>query len=478
MWGAMFNVDDPLNQYTADFYGVVMGTSHHEPMMRATPNEWYKLYGSAWNWTTNSQLINQYMKEGAIRARPYESLFTMGMRGDGDLPLQEDINIGILEDIVAHQRTTLSEVFNTTDLSTIPQVWTLYQEVQGYYEKGMKVPDDITLLWSDDNWGNIRRFPLESERNRKGGAGIYYHFDFVGGPRCHKWAQTTQLEKVYEQMGLAYARGADRIWIVNVGDIKPYEYATEFFINLGYNATRWNQNTIKDFVTTWATREFSQPSKSPIIADIIANATRFNARRKPEFWNATTYSLIDYRESENWLNEWSATLDASTAIYNSLSSAAKIAYFELVHHTVRSSSNLANIYVNAGRNNLYASQARISTNDLADLVEKLFEADYDIENQYHTMLDGKWNHMMDQTHIGYYYWQQPMANTMPAINRVHSRKQALAGPMRITIEGNRGAWPGDNPYQCDRGYNCPPPTLRTFEPYTPRQSRYIDVSAG
>ncbi|KAG8921509.1 hypothetical protein FRC02_000187, partial [Tulasnella sp. 418] len=367
MWGAMFGVDDPLNQYTADYYGIVMGTSHQEPMMRSSPNEWYKFYGSAWNWTTNSELINQYMKEGAQRAKPYESLFTMGMRGDGDLPLEDGTNIHILEDIIAHQRTILSEVYNTTDLSTIPQVWTLYKEVQKYYERGLKVPDDITLMWADDNWGNIRRFPLASERNRTGGAGIYYHYDYVGSPRNYKWIISTQLEKVYEQMSLAYTRGADRIWIVNVGDLKPYEYATEFFINLGYNATRWNQNTIRDFVTTWATREFNQPSKSAVIADIIANTTRFNSRRKPELWGPTTYSLTDYRESDDWVGGWKATYDASTSIYNSLqNSGTKASYFQLVHHAVQASYNLANLYVTVGKNNLFASQARISTNDLAD----------------------------------------------------------------------------------------------------------------
>ncbi|KAG8897350.1 hypothetical protein FRC01_011368, partial [Tulasnella sp. 417] len=460
----MFGVDDPINQATAHYYGIVMGTSHQEPMMRSTPNEFSKFYpGQKWDWYSNKQNITQYFTEGVQRAKPYESLYTVGMRGSGDVPLTAETNVALLQDIVATQRSILTQVFNGTDVSTVPQVWCLYKEVQNYYEQGMTVPEDVTLLWVDDNFGSIRRFPLPSERNRKGGAGVYYHIDYVGSPRDYKWIQ----------------RGADRIWILNVGDLKPSEMATEFFINYGYDTSKWNKDNLNSFVTAWATREFGfTDQKSAIVADIIGNLTRFNARRKPELWNSTTYSLLNYREADNLIAGWKVTYDASNSLYSGLPSAAKAAFFELVHHPVSASYNLAQLYVTAGKNNLFASQARISTNDLADLAEKLFEADYDLEHQYHTMLDGKWNHMMDQTHIGYYSWQQPTANTMPPVNRMQSRKEALAGPMRITIEESRGAWPGDNPYQCDQGSNCPPPTLRTFDPYQPFASRYIDISAG
>ncbi|KAG8908462.1 hypothetical protein FRC00_011221, partial [Tulasnella sp. 408] len=443
-------------------------------------DEFGKFYpGQKWDWYSNKQNITQYFTEGAQRAKPYESLYTVGMRGSGDVPLSEDTNVALLKDIVATQREILTQVFNGTDVTTVPQVWCLYKEVQNYYEQGMTVPEDVTLLWVDDNFGNIRRFPLPSERNRKGGAGVYYHIDYVGSPRDYKWIQSTQLAKVHEQMSTAYERGADRIWILNVGDLKPSEMATEFFITYGYDTSKWNKDNINSFVTAWATREFGLTGqKSVTVANIVANLTQFNARRKPELWNSTTYSLLDYREAENYIAGWKATYDASNSIYSGLPSGTKPAYFELVHHAVSASYNLAQLYVTAGKNNLFASQARISTNDLADSAEKLFEADYDLEHQYNTMLNGKWDHMMDQTHIGYYYWQQPMVNTMPPVNRVHSRKEALPGPMRITIEGNRGAWPGDNPYQCDQGYNCPPPTLRTFDTYQPFASRYIDISAG
>ncbi|TFK36601.1 hypothetical protein BDQ12DRAFT_667737 [Crucibulum laeve] len=468
MWGSAFAIDDPLNQPLADTYGVVMGTSHQEPMMRSTPNEFILFGKGTWHYVNNADNIKQFYFEGVQRAKNFESIYTLGMRGFGDLPLSEPINIQPLEQVLADQ----------SDL----------QGLEGYYDDGMPVPDYVTLMWADDNWGNIRRFPIASERNRTGGAGVYYHFDYVGDPRDYKWITarlthipriaTTQIEKVYEQMSIAVEREATRLWILNVGDLKPYERETEFFISYGWNATRWSQNNLGDFVTAWAQREFDlSAASSAKVSQIVANLTRFNARRKPELLNSTTYSLINYREAETVAAQWAQLQDASTAIYNSLPSGTKPAFFQLVHHPILASSNIANMMLAAGQNNLRASQARYSVNSLADKVEQLFEKDYDIETQYHTLLDGKWTHMMDQTHLGYYYWQQPMTNTMPSITRVQKNKINIAGVMRIVPEGTLGAWPGDNPNQCAQGYSCPPPSI-SMDSFSSPSNRYIDVGAG
>ncbi|KAF4586297.1 hypothetical protein EYR38_010572 [Pleurotus pulmonarius] len=469
-----FAIDDPVNQPLADWYGVVMGTSHQEPMMRSSPIEFNLFETGPWDYNTNSDVIRQYFLEGAQRAKNFESVFTVGMRGAGDEPLSEDTNIALLQRIVSDQRDILMEVFNGTDITTVPQVWALYKEVEGYYEDGMRVPDDITLLC----WGNIRRFPIESERNRTGGAGVYYHFDYVGDPRDYKWITTNQLSKVYEQMSIAVDREATKIWIVNVGDLKPYERETEFFINMAWNSTRWNPNNLDSFVTSWAQREFDlSASDAGKVNEIVANLTRFNARRKHELLSPTTYSLIDYREAESVIDNWTRLRDASTAMYNSLPSAMKPAFFQMVQHPVVASDIVGRMLIFAGQNNMRASQARLSTNSLADQVEDLFMQDYDLETQYHSLLDGKWDHMMDQTHLGYYYWQQPMANTMPAITKVQPKKQALAGPMRIVPEGTLGAWPGDNPNQCSQGFNCGPPSV-SLDSNDPFGNRFIDVGAG
>ncbi|KAF8176262.1 hypothetical protein BJ912DRAFT_1024351 [Pholiota molesta] len=420
IWSSAFAVDDPQNQFLADAYGVVMGT-----------------------------VINNYWLQGTERAKPYESVFTVGMRGFGDLPLSETTNIALLEEVVANQTEILQTVFNETDVSTIPQMWCLYKEVEGYYDDGMRVL--ITLPYFGrmiSNWGNIRRFPTIEERNRTGGAGIH------------------------QQMSLAIQRQASRLWILNVGDLKPYEREIEFFLTYAYNASIWEPSNLSTFVNQWAVREFDlSADKAAMVTTIVGNLTRFNARRKPELLNSTTFSLVNYREAENVLAAWATLQAASTSIYNSLSSAMQPAFFQLVHHPILASANLANMLIAAGQNNLRASQARLSANQLADTVEQLFEKDYDFEEQYHTMLDD----------LGYFYWQQPMTNRlvsgMPLISRVQTKKQALAGVMRLAPEGTMGAWPGDNPNQCAQGYSCPPPSI-TLDNFSPISNRYIDVGAG
>ncbi|KAI0758921.1 hypothetical protein C8Q74DRAFT_1300799 [Fomes fomentarius] len=479
LWpGDAFGTDDPQNQLLADWFGIVMGTSHEEPMMRSVPVEWNLFGNGAWDYGTNKQNVYDFWKEGIERAKPYEGLYTIGMRGNE--PLSEGQNIDLLEEIVADQRQLLMDVFNTTDATTIPQVWTLYKEVEGYYDDGMRVPDDVVLLWSDDNWGNVRRYPLVSERNRTGGSGVYYHLDYVGGPRSYKWITT------FDQMSAAVARNATTVWILNVGDLKPYEMHSEFFLTLGWDAEKWTPTNLHTFVTGWAQREFDvSASDAEEVARIIGNVMRHNARRKPELCDSATYSLTNYREAENVLAMLQNINTSSTRIYNSLPSATKPAFFQLVHHPVQATVTLASMWIAAGINNLRASQARLSANDFMDQVFNLFDQDYALEVEYHSILNGTQmrhvvfltlDHMMDQTHVIYSYWQQPMANTMPPVSKMQPKKQALSGAMRIIPEGSAGAWPGDNRNNCAQGY-CPNPSM-SIDSYVPTGNRFVDVAAG
>src|SRR6266481_4092975 len=250
MWNNAFNEDDPLNPQLADEYGIVMGTSHHEPMLRAQ-QEWKRHGKGPWDYSKNSEVLKELWAQGVERNKEFESIITLGMRGDGDLPMSESANIALLEKIVADQRKIIADRVNP-DLSKVPQDWALYKEVQEYYEKGMRVPDDVTLLWCDDNWGNIRRLPTPEERKRSGGAGVYYHFDYVGDPRSYKWLNTIPIAKVWEQMNLAYHYGTDRIWIVNVGDLKPMELPIEFFLRFAWEPDRWPKEKISEYAHLWA----------------------------------------------------------------------------------------------------------------------------------------------------------------------------------------------------------------------------------
>ncbi|KAF8320417.1 hypothetical protein DL93DRAFT_2164034 [Clavulina sp. PMI_390] len=278
-------------------------------------------------------------------------------------------------------------------------------------------------------------------------------------------------------MSLALSRNSTAMWILNVGDLKPNELNIEFFHALGYQPSLFTPNNIESWVAKWATREFGLNTiQSNNIATIVANLTRYSARRKPELMNTTVFSLTNYHEAERVLTEWQTLYDASLAIYNALPSLTKPAFFQLVHHPITGFLQTYNLWIAAGRNNLFASQIRTSANDQADLALSWFNAAWELENEYHTMLDGKWDQMMSQPHIGYVYWQQPLGNSMPPVNRIMAQKPGMSGPMRMTLESRLGAWPGDNQNNCAQGYNCPDPVMDPLDPYMPTPSRYVDLS--
>jgi hypothetical protein len=439
MWNNAFNEDDPANPRLADEYGIVMGTSHHEPMMRAQ-QEWKRHGTGPWDYSKNGQVLREFWTQGLKRNKDYESIVTIGMRGDGDLPMSDSANISLLEKIVADQRNIIGTAYQR-DPSTVMQDWALYKEVLEYYDKGMRVPDDVTLLWCDDNWGNIRRLPTPEERKRPGGAGIYYHFDYVGDPRNYKWINTNPIPKVWEQMNLALNYGADRIWIVNVGDLKPMEFPIEFFLSFAWNPSRWPKENLGEFTRMWVTREFG-PQHAVEIAEILSKYAKYNGRRKPELLEPGTYSLVNYREADRIVDDFNAITKEAESLYAKLPVEQKDAFYELILHPTKASSVVNELYVAAAKNQLYASQGRSGTNALADEVESLFKKDAELSAYYnHTLAGGKWDHMMDQTHIGYRYWQEPPVNNVPKVTRIALPQAASMG---VAIDGSTIARP-DSP---------------------------------
>ena len=342
MWGRMFYVDDPVNPKLADEYGIVVSTSHHEPMMRAHA-EWAKFGEGPWNYATNEQILRHFWGEGVERMGKNESIITLAMRGDGDEPMSEESNIALLEKIVRDQREIIGRVTGK-NVVEVPQVWALYKEVQEYYDRGMRVPDDVTVLLCDDNWGNIRKLPQRNEKPRTGGYGIYYHFDYVGGPRNYKWLNTTQISRVWEQMHLAWEYGADRIWVVNVGDIKPMEFPTSFFLEYAWDPAAWPAGSLPEFTRKWAQQQFG-PLYAPEIAYILEQYTRFNSRRKPELLAPDTYSLINYREAETIVNAYRDLEMKARNIYQKLPAEYQDAFYQLVLHPVEACANLNDLYV-------------------------------------------------------------------------------------------------------------------------------------
>ncbi len=435
MWGNAFYDDDTLNAKLADEYGIVIGTSHHEPMMRAH-DEWRRYGSGPWNYEKNENALREFWRKGIERMGAYESIVTLAMRGPGHLPKSDETNIALLEKIVADQRKILEEVTGK-DIRTIPQVWALYKEVQEYYDKGMRVPDDVTLLLCDDNWGNIRRVPPPDEKNRTGGYGMYYHFDFVGGPRNYKWLNTNQIQRVWEQMNLAYRYGIDRIWIVNVGDIKPMEFPISFFLDFAWNPDKLTAEGLYDYTVKWAEQQFGTDFAHEI-ADIINLYTKYNSRRKPEMLSHETYSLTNYGEAEKIVEEYNTLAEKAEKIYNQISVAYKDAYYQLVLFPVKACANLNELYLSVAKNFMYAEQNRSLTNFYAEKVKSLFANDSILTQTYHSLGNGKWNHMMSQTHIGYTSWQQPERNIMPEVKIIDVPPVAEMG---IAVEGSELCWP-------------------------------------
>jgi hypothetical protein len=458
MWGNAFYDDDPQNGPLADEMGIVMGTSHHEPMMRAQ-QEWRRFGGKAWNYSNNADQLAEFWRGGLKRGRDWDKVVTMGMRGDGDEPMSEDANVNLLERIVADQRRMIAQETGKPVTET-PQLWALYKEVQEYYEKGMRVPDDILLLWCDDNWGNIRRLPTADERKRSGGAGVYYHFDYVGGPRSYKWINVTPLPKVWEQMNLAWRYGADRLWIVNVGDLKPMEVPTEFFLSYAWNPAAWPAERLPEYLRLWATREFG-PEQAGEIADLVARYAQYNGRRRPEQLAPDTYSALNYREAERVVADYVALSERAGRVAQQLPAERRDAFYQLVYYPIRASSVLNELYATVQRNRLHAAEGRADTNDLAAQARRLFAFDAELTRRYHQdIAGGKWNRMMSQTHIGYTSWNEPKANVMPEVREISLPAKAEMG---IAVEGAAGAWPGVAALR-----------LPALDPYE-KANRYIEI---
>ena len=455
MWNAAFYADDARNGPLADEWGIVMGTSHHEPMMRAH-KEWHRGQPMGpWNYVANAERLREFWAGGAERARRYETLVTIGMRGDGDEAMEGHGDIPLLQRIVADQRAILERATGRPAAAT-PQVWALYKEVQDYVDHGMQVPDDVLMLFADDNWGNLRRVPTAEESRRPGGSGIYYHFDYVGGPRSYKWLNTTPLPKVWEQMHLAWQHGATRLWMANVGDLKPMEVPMEFFLRYAWNPAAWPAGRLPEYLRLWATREFG-PEHAVEIAELVAAYTRYNGRRKPEQLAPDTYSLVHDDEAERVLAAWQALAERAMRLQAVLPAAHRDAFFELVAYPVLACANLNELLITVARNRLHARQGRRSTTLLAERAQALFARDAELTRQFHEdVAGGKWLSMMSQPHIGYTSWHDPKANVMPAVQTLHPLSGAHLGVMaegseagvsegRLSLpvlqpQGGRGRW--------------------------------------
>ncbi len=424
MWSAVFSEDgvsEPLAcARLADAYGIVMGTSHHEPMFRAG-EEWKRIscrYGSdpAWDFASNADAITAFWEDGLRRNKGLESLVTVGMRGENDSALfgSAGDNIRLLKRIIKVQKQLLEK----HGMSDVPQVLTIYKEVEKYWygspdEEGLRRwdgLDGVTVMMTDDNFANTRTLPAESERNRPGGWGMYYHFDYHGGPRSYEWVNVTPLVKVWEQMSMAYDYGVREVWVVNTGDLKPMELPISYFLDLAYDFDSLGTggiNRIREYTLAWARGQFGRCGERAVAlaADILEGYTRMSGARKPEITFPYTYSLLHYDEARR-------VLDAALALEAKAEECAALmdgeladAYYQLVFYPAVATANVIKMQIYAGLNEWFCREKSALGNEYARLGWACVEKDKEMQAYYNgKMAAGKWRGMMSSPHVGYRMW--------------------------------------------------------------------------
>ena len=435
MWGWAFYADDALNSKTADDRGIIIGTSHHEPMCRSQ-KEWHghtddpnvepqdrasrEAAGGQWNYATNQKALDNFWAGGVRRNKNTEDIVTIGMRGDGDMAMSENTNIQLMEKIIRNQRRII-EKERGKKASEVPQVWALYKEVMDYYDAGLRVPDDVTLLLCDDNWGDVRRVPTPKERNRKGGWGLYYHVDYVGAPRNSKWINVTPIQNMWEQLTLAAENGIDRLWILNVGDLKPMEYPIQLFIDMAWNPTAYTTENLLDHTRRFCAAAFGEEQAAEA-ARILNLQCKYAGRCTAEMLDAKTYSLKD-GEWEKVVSDYAALERDALRQYTALPESCRDAYQELILFPVQAMANLYDMYYAQAMNHQLYEQGNPDANTWAERCRHDFRRDSLLCAAYnHNIAGGKWNGMMIQKHIGYTTWNDNFPHDMlPKLYQVKPR---------------------------------------------------------
>ena len=447
MWSWAFYEDDPMNSKVADEMGIIMGTSHHEPMAR-NHQEWARRrnqYG-VWDYGTNKKVIDKFFREGIERAKDTEDLITIGMRGDGDAAMggkegHDDeyvpdypYLIKMMQRIFDNQRRIIKEVTGKP-ASQRPQVWALYKEVQILYEKGLRVPDDVIILLSDDNWGDVRKLPNAEERKHPGGWGMYYHVDYVGAPRNSKWLNVTPVQNLWEQMQLTYEYGVDQLWVLNVGDLKPMEYPITLFLDMAWNPTKYTAENLKDHTLGFCAQQFGDEQAAEA-ARILNLYSKYAGRITAEMLDRTTYNL----KSGEWkqVSDEFIKLEAEAMRqYMTLPENARDAYFQIILFPIQALANVYEMYYAQAMNHYLYKANDPAANWWADKVEACFARDKFLSDQYNNvMAGGKWKNMMIQKHIGYKIWNDSFPeDTLPVIFRIDETEKLPSG---FTFTADKG----------------------------------------
>ena len=402
----------PENKLVADSFGIVMSSSHCEPLLFNNVTEWHKKTMGEWNYQTNSKGIYRELGKRVAQSSPYENVYTIAVRGLHDTGMHgipPEREVGLTEEGISGQRSILSRYIKRP-IDSIPQIYVPYKEALDVYERGVKLPEDITLVWPDDNFGYFKRLSYGDERKRKGGSGVYYHISYLGEPHGYLWLNTTPPALMYAELSKAYETGANRYWLLNVGDIKPGELGMKTFLDMAWDIDAFNFENINNNQPEFLTSVFGEHYRKDL-ADIMNSYYQLAFQRKPEHmgwgqvWNYdyvkeriadTDFSFTNYREAEDRMCEYERIVEKSRKIWEALPESYKPAYFELVHYPVKGSALTNKKFLTAQRNRWYARQGRAATNLVAKEAQACHDSIQYYSNLYNSLLNGKWNHMMRQ----------------------------------------------------------------------------------
>ena len=445
MWSAIFPNDGPgiENARLADELGVVMGASHHEPCCRQ--GEEYKylrgkdsVYGDAWNFLTNEEGITRFWADGLKRSGRFENIITVGMRGEADSAIMGKEatladNIDLLRRVLKTQNRLIREYVNP-ELDKVPRMLALYKEVEPYFYGDRDTPglmDDpelegVTLMLCEDNYGNMRTLPTEHMKAHRGGYGMYYHFDYHGGPISYEWVNSTQLSKVWEQMGRAYEAGVRDIWIVNVGDLKPQELPLTYFMDLAYDFEEFGTvpNRTEQYVADFAESTFAgafeagdEAEAFRRIADTMLSYSAMNAKKRPETLQPSVYSLTEDCEAANMLRICRTIRANCEWLTGRVKPEGEAVLYELVTYPAVASANLVEMMIDAAANRALLLQKDAKADFYADETEARIREDAELIRKYYEVADGKWDGMMGSKHIGFIRWNEELS-APPAVHKL------------------------------------------------------------
>ena len=430
MWGWAFYADDPENLKTADKMGVMMGTSHHEPMARNHQEYARDRKGwGAWNYSTNKENLDRFFREGVERMKGTDDIVTIGMRGDGDEAMGNGTDTKLLETIIDNQRRIIKEVTKRPAKET-PQIWALYKEVQDYYDAGLRVPDDVTVLLCDDNWGNVRRLPTAEEQKRKGGWGLYYHVDYVGAPRNTKWINVTPIQNMWEQLQLAYNGGIQKLWILNVGDLKPMEYPIQLFMDMAWNPNKYKVDNLLCHTYEFCAESFGEDQACEA-SQILNLVSKYNGRITSEMLDASAYTTDEFAQV---VGEYQALEVRALRQFITLKPEARDAYRQIILFPVQAMGAVYEMYYAQAMNLKLAALGDPEANCWAERCRQAFKRDSLLNLQYNKEIaGGKWDGMMIQKHISYRTWNDNFpADVVPMLKKVETSAQ---GPTFSPADG-------------------------------------------